>query len=350
MSEENSRSSADRRARWLAGVTKAIFVLSGLPVDVHGNDNLPQCDCVVVSNHASYVDGFLLKGFLPGRFSFVIKGEMRSIPVVHFLLRRAGSRFVDRGEALIAGMCLYLCDGNAEMYEYLLDWIATKIQHPTRVMGVMPVFIAGQGIGKGVIFEELLMRIFGQHGLAIEDSSGLLGKHNQHLMDVCYLFADEAFFAGNKRDAQKMKRRITAPTIIIEPKGVDSMVVPSYLGIIAATNESHAVHVEHDDRRTVAMRSSDARKGDTEYFKTLRNHINGDGAAHFLEKMLRRDRGANPRRGVRNEGRGRRRRDVFENDPESGMPFDERREGSFKKDSFSIEDVAGLVRRLTMDQ
>ena len=70
---------AERRARWLAGVTKAIFVLSGLPVDVRGKDNLPQCDCVVVSNHASYVDGFLLKGFLPGRFSFVIKGLKMTI-------------------------------------------------------------------------------------------------------------------------------------------------------------------------------------------------------------------------------------------------------------------------------
>jgi len=41
----------------------------------------------------------LLKGYLPARFSFVIKGEMREIPIVHFLLRRAGSRFVERFEA-----------------------------------------------------------------------------------------------------------------------------------------------------------------------------------------------------------------------------------------------------------
>jgi 1-acyl-sn-glycerol-3-phosphate acyltransferase len=51
---------------------------------------------VVVANHASYIDGPLLKGFLPARFSFVIKGEMRSVPVVHYLLRRGGSRFVER--------------------------------------------------------------------------------------------------------------------------------------------------------------------------------------------------------------------------------------------------------------
>ena len=90
---------SERRARWLAGTSRAIFKLSALPVDLRGIENLPAEDCVVVANHASYVDGFLLKGFLPARFSFVIKGEMRNIPIVHFLLRRAGSRFVERNEA-----------------------------------------------------------------------------------------------------------------------------------------------------------------------------------------------------------------------------------------------------------
>lgn len=72
------------------------FRLAFVPVDVRGLERLPAGHSVVVANHASYVDGPLLKGFLPARFSFVIKGEMRRIPVVHFLLRRSGSRFVER--------------------------------------------------------------------------------------------------------------------------------------------------------------------------------------------------------------------------------------------------------------
>jgi len=89
----------DRRHRWIANATKAIFVFSGISVTINGLENLPADDCVVVANHASYIDGFLLKGYLPARFSFVIKGEMRNIPIVHFLLRRAGSHFVERKEA-----------------------------------------------------------------------------------------------------------------------------------------------------------------------------------------------------------------------------------------------------------
>ena len=84
------------RRRLVAGAARAAFVLSFVRVDIDGLERLPGEHCVVVANHASYVDGVLLKGYLPPRFSFVIKGEMRDVPVVHFLLRRAGSRFVER--------------------------------------------------------------------------------------------------------------------------------------------------------------------------------------------------------------------------------------------------------------
>jgi len=85
-----------RRRRLTTAVARVCFTLSGIKVRTSGLETLPDGHCVVVANHASYVDGPLLKGFLPPRFSFVIKGEMRNIPVVHFMLRRAGSKFVER--------------------------------------------------------------------------------------------------------------------------------------------------------------------------------------------------------------------------------------------------------------
>lgn len=87
------------RVRFTTAASRAAFLFAGIPVDIEGLENLPDGHSVVVANHASYVDGPLLKGFLPPRFSFVIKGEMRNIPVVHFLLRRSGSRFVERFSA-----------------------------------------------------------------------------------------------------------------------------------------------------------------------------------------------------------------------------------------------------------
>ena len=86
----------DRRRRLVASAARASFLLSGVRPDIMGLNNLPEQACVVVANHASYLDGILLKGFLPARFSFVIKGEMRNVPIAHFLMRRSGARFVER--------------------------------------------------------------------------------------------------------------------------------------------------------------------------------------------------------------------------------------------------------------
>ena len=88
-----------RRQKLVTFAARMVFVMAAVRVTVRGIDNLPNDSCVVVANHASYIDGILLNGYLPARFGFVIKGEMRDIPVVHFLLRRSGAKFVERKEA-----------------------------------------------------------------------------------------------------------------------------------------------------------------------------------------------------------------------------------------------------------
>ena len=72
------------------------FRLCGLPVRVLGLDRLPAGACIIVANHASYVDGPLLFACLPPRFGFVIKKEASRIPFAGGLLRRLGHHFVER--------------------------------------------------------------------------------------------------------------------------------------------------------------------------------------------------------------------------------------------------------------
>jgi 1-acyl-sn-glycerol-3-phosphate acyltransferase len=123
------------RQRLVKGTARAAFALSFVRVDVDGLDKLPAGHCVVVANHASYVDGFLLKGYLPARFSFVIKGEMRDIPIVHFLLRRAGSRFVER----------YTAAGSARDARHIV-----KAAQGGESMGFFPegTFLKERGVGR----------------------------------------------------------------------------------------------------------------------------------------------------------------------------------------------------------
>jgi len=86
----------ERRRRWVSGAARSWFRLAGIRTTVSGIDRLPDGHCIVVANHASYLDGMILQAFLPPRFSYVIKGELQNVPIVHFLLRRIGARFVER--------------------------------------------------------------------------------------------------------------------------------------------------------------------------------------------------------------------------------------------------------------
>ena len=86
----------ERRRRWVSAAARAALLLAGIRRTVTGLDRLPGGHCIVVANHASYIDGVILQALLPPRFTYVIKGEMQNYPLVHFLLRRIGARFVER--------------------------------------------------------------------------------------------------------------------------------------------------------------------------------------------------------------------------------------------------------------
>ena len=69
---------------------------AGMPLTVRHAERLPAGQCVVVCNHASYLDGPVLTAALPPRFGFVIKREMSRVPLAGRALKRLDSEFVER--------------------------------------------------------------------------------------------------------------------------------------------------------------------------------------------------------------------------------------------------------------
>ena len=84
------------RRRAAAAVGRAYFRLCGMPVRARGFERLPDGACIIVANHASYLDGPLLFAWLPPRFGFVIKKEAARTPLLGRLLLRLGHHFVER--------------------------------------------------------------------------------------------------------------------------------------------------------------------------------------------------------------------------------------------------------------
>jgi 1-acyl-sn-glycerol-3-phosphate acyltransferase len=83
------------RRRMVQTAARAALLACGMPWTVRHGEDLPAA-CVVVANHASYLDGVVLFAALPPRFGFVIKREASRVPLLDQLLRRIGSHYVDR--------------------------------------------------------------------------------------------------------------------------------------------------------------------------------------------------------------------------------------------------------------
>ena len=73
--------------------------LAGIVLTVKGVEHLPRVPCVLVANHASYLDGLVLFAALPSHFSFVAKRELLEQPLARVYLRALGVQFVERFDA-----------------------------------------------------------------------------------------------------------------------------------------------------------------------------------------------------------------------------------------------------------
>ncbi len=86
-----------RRRAIVARLARLVLWLVGMRIVTHELEQV-RAPCVVVANHASYLDGVILAALLPTNFSFVIKREMAGVPLAGTLLRRIGAEFIERRE------------------------------------------------------------------------------------------------------------------------------------------------------------------------------------------------------------------------------------------------------------
>jgi 1-acyl-sn-glycerol-3-phosphate acyltransferase len=73
------------------------FKLAGVPLIVEGLERLPGSQaCVIVANHASYLDALVLVAILPGDPGYVAKQELATAFLTRLPLQRLGVEFVER--------------------------------------------------------------------------------------------------------------------------------------------------------------------------------------------------------------------------------------------------------------
>jgi hypothetical protein len=180
------------------------------------------------------------------------------------------------------------CDGDDVQYEYLLNWLAWKIQHPAEKPGTAIGLSSKQGLGKDIIVNNLLAGIYGKkqcHNTAIDDTER---RFNGHLAHTQWVVFNEGGYTHQKKGIGFLKALITNAETTIEKKGIDiESTTPTYCAIMFVTNEDWIIKIEQSDRRYTVLTPTD-KVPDSAYFDRLAAAIE-NGKWQFLYYMLQRD-------------------------------------------------------------
>lgn len=181
-----------------------------------------------------------------------------------------------------------VCQGSEETYRYTEGWMALSVQRPAQPGQVAIVLRGRQGTGKGM-FANMFGALWGKHFLAIRDSNHLFGQFNAHLQDCVVLFADEAFWAGDKKRESMLKSLVTESQIMSERKGFDAVLGQNYVHLIMASNEDWVVPAGVDDRRFLVLDVGDAHMRDTDFFAEMIRQMKDGGYENLLHHLMTMD-------------------------------------------------------------
>jgi hypothetical protein len=179
-----------------------------------------------------------------------------------------------------------IANGDNYTAAYVIGWMADLVQQPTERLGVSMVLRSdAQGTGKG-LFARIFGHLFGKHYLHITNPRHLTGNFNAHLIDCILLFADEAFWAGDKSSEGALKTLVTEEFRAVEIKGKDVFQARNFTRLLIASNKSWVVPSELHDRRFVILDVNPQRARDTKYFGKMMKQMESGGYEALLWFLL----------------------------------------------------------------
>jgi hypothetical protein len=181
-----------------------------------------------------------------------------------------------------------VCRGDQEHYDYLINWMANGVQYPGQRCESAIVLRGKEGVGKGIV-ARYFGGLFGSHYRHISQPKHLVGHFNAHLQQCSVLFADEAFFAGDRAHEGILKALISEPVILVEPKGVDPFTIPNTLHIIMSSNADWVIPASAEARRFAVYDVAATHMQDRQYFRAITEQMENGGCEALLHLLLHRD-------------------------------------------------------------
>jgi hypothetical protein len=183
-----------------------------------------------------------------------------------------------------------ICSNVETDFQAMLHLLAWQIQHvgePSRIIVVL--HNPNQQAGKGIFFEEIMLKIYGPSGFSPSDTDQVLGRFNDTLRGCAFLMLDEVHFGHDLKAANNLKALATTTLKALETKGLPTILCQIAVNLFLLSNSDDPVHIEEGDARYWVLLINEARLHDDKYFDALTDEIEKGGREAFADFLLHRD-------------------------------------------------------------
>lgn len=162
--------------------------------------------------------------------------------------------------AWILELVLHLCNydretnENAEVVEWLLNWLAYPLQNlGAKMQTAVLMNSAIHGAGKSMLFDQIMRKIFGEYGRTFGQSD-LESQYTGSRSGVMFGVFEEIFNNKQKYDhSGSIKHMVTGKTQRIERKFLDSYEEANYMNCVFLSNHIQPFLIEEYDRRFLVI-------------------------------------------------------------------------------------------------
>jgi len=145
----------------------------------------------------------------------------------------------------------HVLGGDQDCYHHFLNWLAFIFQTREKT-GVAWVVHGVQGTGKGLLYHNILVPIFGAKYCVAKQVAGIEDRFNSDLEQCLFFCLDEARVedsATSRRIINKLKNMITEPVIEIRAMRANPYQARNFTNFLFTSNDYDALAIAADDRR-----------------------------------------------------------------------------------------------------
>jgi hypothetical protein len=192
----------------------------------------------------------------------------------------------DKPYANTLELLLYICGDDADVYEWVLKWIAYPLQHPGAKMETAIVMHGEEGAGKN-LFWEVVRSIYGAYASVITQNE-LESQFNTWATRKLFMIANEVVSRSELREHKgRLKNYITERELQINEKLLPLRTEENHMNFVFLSNETQPLALDRTDRRYLVIWTPPAKS--PEFYQAVDAERLKGGAAGLYHYLLQLD-------------------------------------------------------------